>query len=128
MPIATDARSSGSNGVKIVEKHPRKLAAIFFPVAAGSVVVESGDPVDVELVNGRVDAISLEPAFGESAGIAKCLIGTPFGEPCVLSQEPLERLHAVDVAPQAGHRRPADVQLPLSIVVQFKPGEEPGDS
>src|SRR3954464_12310822 len=113
---------SGSRfeGVEVLVKDARKLLAVAHPVRARGVVLQAGDPVDVELVGGRVDAVALQPALAERPGVPERFVRAPLGEPRVLAEQPLQRLHAAQVSLRLGYGRSADMELTLPVVVQLQ--------
>src|SRR5437763_7250808 len=65
------------DGVEVIEEDAGQLLAVAGPVRARGIVVQAGDPVDVELVDGGVDAIAFEPAVAESPRVPERLVGAP---------------------------------------------------
>src|SRR5687768_15953082 len=90
------------------------------PVFGGRVIVETGSTVAVEFVDGSIDAVTLEPAFAERAGITKGRACAALGKPGVLAEELLEAGHALEIIVKVRDGRAADVQFAVSIVVQFQ--------
>src|SRR5262249_43818495 len=119
---AARSRRFGSrlDAVEVLVEDARELLAVAYPVRARGGVLQAGYPVDVELVDGGVDSVTLQPALAERPRVPERLLRAPLGEPRVLAEERLQHLHAVEVAGQLDHGRPADVQLAVPVVVQLQ--------
>ena len=101
-------------------KDLRQVGAVVLPMPARRVLLQAGDPVAVELVDGGVDAVALEPAVAERAAVAERGLGGPFGEPRLAAEQRLEHRHAVEMTIELRHGRPADVQPAVAVVVQLQ--------
>src|SRR3990170_5695677 len=66
---------------EVVMKHGGELLAVGHPVRGRRVVLQPLDPVAVEFMDGRVDAVALEPAVPERAAVAERRVRAAFGEP-----------------------------------------------
>src|SRR5687767_3747508 len=104
---------------KVIVEDRGELLAVSHPMCGRRVILQSSDPVDVEFVHNRVDAIALEPAVAERAAVAERRVGAAFREPRVRAQQLFEDHHAREMAIQLRHRRPADVKTAAAVVVQF---------
>src|SRR5688572_29668359 len=73
-----------STRFEIRVEHRREVFAVVHPVLALWILLQACDPVRVELVHDRVDAVTLEPAVAERAGIAERGVRRAFRKPGVL--------------------------------------------
>src|SRR4051812_3130463 len=92
---------------EVIMKDVRELLAVGHPVRRRRVVLQALDPVAVELMDGRVDAVALEPAVPERAAVAERRVRAAFSEPCMPAQQLLEDRHPLEMALQLRHGRPA---------------------
>src|SRR5262245_51722401 len=84
---------SWPDGVEILEEHAAQLLAILFPMSSRGIIVQPRDPVHVQLVNRRIDAIALQQSLPQRPRVAKRLVGAPLGKPRVLPEQRLEHFH-----------------------------------
>src|SRR4030095_1810839 len=100
----------GLDCLEVLVEHTREAGAVRTPMRTGRWLLQSLDPIAIELVHRRIDAVTLQPAVPERAAVAERGAGRTFSEPRVPSQQRLERLHAREVLLELWDRRPADVQ------------------
>src|SRR5262245_51217211 len=105
---------------EVVVEHPRQARAILAPMRTRGRLLQSLNPVAVELVHCSVDAVALQPAVAERAAVAERRARRAFGEPRVPSQERFESLHSSEVLLELRDRRSAEMQQAIAIIVQFE--------
>src|SRR6185436_1000399 len=115
-----DGCSSGLRLIEIIVKDIGQFCAVFLPMFSGGVILETGNPIAVEFVDGRIDAETLEPAFTQSSSVTEAFLGGAFGEPGMLAQELLEDFHSFDMLAELRNGRAADVQETIAVIVQFE--------
>lgn len=94
--------------------------AVFLPMGGGRIIIEAGDPIAVELVDGGVDAETCEPTFTERAGVLEGRFRMAFGKPCVASKKRLEDFHSLKVTIELRAGRAADMESAIAVVVKFQ--------
>src|SRR6476620_8717183 len=108
------------HSLEVLVEHTRQARAIRTPMLAGRRLLQSLNPVAVELVHCRVDAVAQQPAVAERAAVAERRARRAFGEPGVPSQQRLESLHPREVLLEQRDGRSADMQQSIAVVVQLQ--------
>ena len=82
--------SCGDFDAEIFVEDLCELLSVLDPVAAERRDAESCDPVAVEFVDDRVDAVALQPPIAERSAVAKRFVRAPLGEPGLLPEQRLQ--------------------------------------
>ena len=83
---------------EILIEHAGEILAISSPVSSAGVILQTGDPIAVELVDGCINPITFQPALAQRAGIAERIAGAAFGEPRMPAKQFLKGGHAFEIA------------------------------
>src|SRR3954465_1770858 len=116
MFTATGLRES----LEVLVEHTCQPRTVLAPMLAGRRLLQSFNPVAVEFVHRSIDAITQQPSVTERTAVAERRACRPLSEPREPSQQRLQRFHPCEMLLEPRDGRPADMQQPIAVVVQFE--------